>query len=81
MRITPSMSSLEALLSKLPSVGPSANGYCEMSMPVLTVNQRGPMAGAAKEEMEEEEYGSSSSMSYYVNHVGKADQHHRQQEF
>jgi len=72
MRITPSMSSLEALLSKLPSVGPatpsgpaSSLGYYEM--PML-------MPAVAKEEMDAEEYGSSSLSTYYVN-VSKPDHH------
>lgn len=38
MKITPSMSSLEALLSKLPSVGapPASGGYCESQPPLLS---------------------------------------------
>ena len=76
MRITPSMSSLEALLSKLPSVGPPAAassgpaspfGYYEMPMlmPSSSVHQR---PAVAKEEMvDAEEYGSSSMSTYYVN--------------
>lgn len=75
-RITPSMSSLEALLSKLPSVGPPAAassgpaspfGYYEMPMlmPSSSVHQR---PAVAKEEMvDAEEYGSSSMSTYYVN--------------
>lgn len=69
MRITPSMSSLEALLSKLPPVGPpppgSSPGYFEM--PVLMQPQK-PSLGAAeteraaaKEEMQEE-YGQESGI-------------------
>ncbi|CAL9196782.1 unnamed protein product [Musa hybrid cultivar] len=67
MRITPSMSSLEALLSKLPPVGPpppgSSPGYFEM--PVLMQPQKPSLGGAeteraaAKEEMQEE-YGQES---------------------
>ncbi|XP_008780939.2 protein RICE SALT SENSITIVE 3 [Phoenix dactylifera] len=80
VRITPSMSSLEALLSRLPSVGPapsgSSTGYYEMP-PGLVPAPRPPMGlmGMAKEKMEE--YGnergmdfrgeSSSSVSYYLN--------------
>ncbi|RRT52321.1 hypothetical protein GW17_00046604 [Ensete ventricosum] len=69
MRITPSMSSLEALLSKLPPVGPpppgSSPGYFEM--PVFLQPQK-PSLGAAeteraaaKEEMQEE-YGQESGI-------------------
>ncbi|KAG1326990.1 protein RICE SALT SENSITIVE 3 [Cocos nucifera] len=66
-RITPSMSSLEALLAKLPSVGPAApgpsTGYCEMPPAglVSAQTQRPPMGAmgmerVAKEETEDE-YG------------------------
>ncbi|KAG1364064.1 putative protein RICE SALT SENSITIVE 3 [Cocos nucifera] len=81
--ITPSMSSLEALLSKLPPVGPapsgSSTGYYEMP-PGLASAQRPPMGlvgveRVAKEEMEEHGNGrgmdlggeNSSSMSSYLN--------------
>ncbi|KAJ0038937.1 hypothetical protein Pint_23030 [Pistacia integerrima] len=64
MKITPSMSSLEALLSKLPSVvPPSASGYCESQQPVVlrfgTTTQRPmeliEMEKGAKEEMDDRE--------------------------
>ncbi|XP_044488308.1 uncharacterized protein LOC123213044 isoform X2 [Mangifera indica] len=68
MKITPSMSSLEALLSKLPSVvPPSASGHCESQQPVVlsrfgttTQTQRPAMESSevqkvAKEEMEDGE--------------------------
>lgn len=79
MRIVPSMSSLDALLSKLPPVGllpnpPSGTSQEFLEAPVLVQPQK-DMGRAAKEEMEEEEYGqergmvepggeSSSSMPY-----------------
>lgn len=64
MKITPSMSSLEALLSKLPSVvPPSASGYCESQQPVVsqfgTTPQRSmeliEMEKVAKEEVDDRE--------------------------
>lgn len=65
--ITPSMSSLEALLSKLPEVGPStavasgsSNRYYDQANLQI-----------AKEEVDEDAYG-SSSMSYYVGNVNDA---------
>ncbi|XP_044491439.1 protein RICE SALT SENSITIVE 3-like [Mangifera indica] len=77
MKITPSMSSLEALLSKLPSVvPPPASGYCESKQPVLpqfgAAAQRPAMEliemeKVAKEEMDDREdqyrgeHGESSS--------------------
>ncbi|KAJ4813941.1 Serine/threonine-protein kinase WNK (With No Lysine)-like protein [Rhynchospora pubera] len=79
VRIMPSMSSLEALLSKLPSVGPSPSGSSssqgQYDVPVFVPGQRS-VPVVAKEEVEDE-YGqervmdiggeASSSMSYYVN--------------
>ncbi|OMO89905.1 hypothetical protein COLO4_19528 [Corchorus olitorius] len=81
MKITPSMSSLEALLSKLPSVVPTqaAAGYCESQQQsqFLTSSQRpveymNGMEKVAKEEIDEEyrpeqqDMGeSSSSISAY----------------
>ncbi|KAL5720325.1 hypothetical protein ACHQM5_008403 [Ranunculus cassubicifolius] len=77
-QITPSMSSLEALLSKLPSVvpatsSPSSSGYCDPTQQFLTTSQR-PLEFlemGTKEEIDDE-YGherdmgeSSSSMSMY----------------
>ncbi|XP_010913542.1 protein RICE SALT SENSITIVE 3 isoform X2 [Elaeis guineensis] len=67
-RITPSMSSLEALLAKLPSVGPAApsssTGYYEMPPGLVSAPTQRPPMGAmgmervAKEETEEEDqYG------------------------
>ncbi|KAK0574712.1 hypothetical protein LWI29_027839 [Acer saccharum] len=84
MKITPSMSSLEALLSKLPSVVPpphsSTSGYCTsdqlMSQQQFTSSTQMEKAAATKEEMDEE-YNhhdhvgggeSSSSMSGYPHH-------------
>ncbi|WOL06541.1 hypothetical protein Cni_G15275 [Canna indica] len=75
MRITPSMSSLEALLSKLPPVGPpqhvsgtSSPGYYEMPAAAAALMQpQKPSLGTeemekvAKEEMEEE-YGQESGV-------------------
>jgi hypothetical protein len=79
VRIMPSMSSLEALLSKLPSVGPSPSGSSssqgQYHMPVFVPGQRS-VPVVAKEEIEDEyaqdrvvDIGgeNSSSMSYYVN--------------
>ncbi|XP_022775571.1 protein RICE SALT SENSITIVE 3-like [Durio zibethinus] len=79
MKITPSMSSLEALLSKLPSVvPPQASGYCEsqpLSQSPFLSSQRPVeyigMEKVAKEEIDEEyrpeqDMGeSSSSISAY----------------
>ncbi|KAF8390374.1 hypothetical protein HHK36_024900 [Tetracentron sinense] len=75
LKITPSMSSLEALLSKLPSVvPPPSTGYCES-----------PPQFVAKEEIDEE-YGherdmgeSSSSMSSYHHHHHHQHYHHQHQ--
>ncbi|KAH0462246.1 hypothetical protein IEQ34_009821 [Dendrobium chrysotoxum] len=82
MKIAPSMSSLEALLSKLPSVGPAPPGMLQPSlgcydMPVSMTGtaQRSAMDGGGGERVTKEEvdeYGageSSSSMpySYYAN--------------
>nr|QDF82425.1 protein RICE SALT SENSITIVE 3 isoform X1 [Cymbidium goeringii] len=82
MSIAPSMSSLEALLSKLPSVGPSLPSMPQPSlgcydMPVLVTGttQRPAMDGGGEERATKEEideYGageSSNSMpySYYAN--------------
>ncbi|PIA40434.1 hypothetical protein AQUCO_02500260v1 [Aquilegia coerulea] len=76
VKITPSMSSLEALLSKLPSVvpttSPSSSGYCESSQQFLSSQRPLDLMGmgnVAKEEVDDE-YGrdmgeSSSSMSMY----------------
>ncbi|RVW47275.1 Protein RICE SALT sensitive 3 [Vitis vinifera] len=79
MKITPSMSSLEALLSKLPSVVPVSSqptsGYCE-SQPQFLSSQRPlellGMEKVTKEEIDDQEYRhekdvgeSSSSMSAY----------------
>ncbi|PKA52659.1 Transcription factor bHLH155 [Apostasia shenzhenica] len=74
MRIAPSMSSLEALLSKLPSVGPVPPlGSCDMPV-ILAANQRPPppVAGErlAKEE-EVEEYDGDAYNAYYGTHVSK----------
>lgn len=80
VRIMPSMSSLEALLSKLPSVGPSPSGSSssqgQYDMPVFIPGHQRTVPVMAKEEIEDE-YGqervmdiggeNSSSMSYYVN--------------
>ncbi|KAM7250354.1 hypothetical protein ACFE04_022237 [Oxalis oulophora] len=77
IKITPSMSSLEALLSKLPSVVPP--GYCEMQQ---SVQFRAPMdlMTVAKEEMhmdhhesEQQDHGESSSASMIAYH-----RHHQQ---
>ena len=77
MKITPSMSSLEALLSKLPSVvPPKDSGYCEsQSQPQFLSSRRHleytGMEKVAKEEIDEEyrpeqDMGeSSSSISAY----------------
>ncbi|XP_022726634.1 protein RICE SALT SENSITIVE 3-like [Durio zibethinus] len=77
MKITPSMSSLEALLSKLPSVvPPQASGYCESLPQSQFLSSQRPvqyigMEKAAKEEIDEEirpeqDMGeSSSSISAY----------------
>lgn len=69
LRITPSMSSLEALLSKLPSVVPPSS---QSPSQFLAAQQRPlefiSMEKLAKEEIEEEFYGpetSSSSMPAY----------------
>ncbi|KAJ6793593.1 putative transcription factor MYC2-like [Iris pallida] len=68
MSIRPSMSSLEALLSKLPAVAPgepspSSLGYYGQTRPAV----------AYKEEVDQEEYGDSSSMSsYYDVNVSKS---------
>ncbi|KAF9606960.1 hypothetical protein IFM89_030258 [Coptis chinensis] len=76
IKITPSMSSLEALLSKLPSVVPttSSSGYCEPTQQFLSSQRPLELMGmgnVAKEEIDNE-YGherdmgdSSSSMSLY----------------
>ena len=79
MKITPSMSSLEALLSKLPSVVPVSSqptsGYCE-SQPQFLSSQRPlellGMEKVTKEEIDDQEYRhekdvgeSSSSISAY----------------
>lgn len=86
MKITPSMSSLEALLSKLPSVVPPQNsgGYCESQQLSLSqyVSTQRPMEFIQMEKVAKEETGeeyrtehdvgeSSSSMSGYHHH-----QHH-----
>ncbi|KAK9276964.1 hypothetical protein L1049_006503 [Liquidambar formosana] len=78
LKITPSMSSLEALLSKLPSVVPppaSAAGYCESAEQQFVSSQRPlelmGMEKVMKEESDHEEYSrhekdmgeSSSSMA------------------
>ncbi|XP_028123201.1 uncharacterized protein LOC114320267 isoform X2 [Camellia sinensis] len=83
MRITPSMSSLEALLSKLPSVvppsPPAGSTYCEAQPPhYLSPNRNMELMGmekvVAKEEIDEaqkqeKDVGeSSSSMSSYPRH-------------
>ncbi|XVF02411.1 hypothetical protein REPUB_Repub04eG0173400 [Reevesia pubescens] len=77
MKITPSMSSLEALLSKLPSVvPPQASGYCEPQSESQFLSSQRPveyigMEKVAKEEIDEEyrpeqDMGeSSSSISAY----------------
>ncbi|KAJ3694928.1 hypothetical protein LUZ60_000305 [Juncus effusus] len=81
VRIMPSMSSLEALLSKLPSVGPTPSGSSSSQGQFdarLFVPAQRSVTIAAKEEIEDE-YGhergnldlggheNTSSMSYYVN--------------
>ncbi|OVA03717.1 Transcription factor MYC/MYB N-terminal [Macleaya cordata] len=85
MKITPSMSALQALLSKLPSVvptpSPSSSGYCE-SLPQFISSQRplelGEMPKMTKEETDDEyrrerEMGeSSNSISYHY----QQQQHH-----
>ncbi|GLT86412.1 hypothetical protein SLE2022_377110 [Rubroshorea leprosula] len=89
MKITPSMSSLEALLSKLPSVvPPQASGYCE-SQPqfqIASSSQRpleySEIEKVAKEEMDEEfrpeqEVGESSS-SIAAYHRQQQHFHHHQ---
>lgn len=64
MRITPSMSSLEALLSKLPSVGPTSphfeaqNHYSPATRPM----------GVAKEEYEEEDDDEDNHRQHYSYH-------------
>ncbi|KAG0466713.1 hypothetical protein HPP92_018293 [Vanilla planifolia] len=72
-RISPSMSSLEALLSKLPSVGQVPQGCYEMPAVATRRTDSGGVEGArvAKEEFGEGDYGggeSSSSMAdgYYA---------------
>ena len=75
MTITPSMSSLEALLSKLPSVEPpQASGYCESQSQFLSSQRPVEYIGmekVAKQEIDEEyrpehDMGeSSSSISAY----------------
>ncbi|XP_072977537.1 protein RICE SALT SENSITIVE 3-like [Typha angustifolia] len=61
IRIMPSMSSLEALLSKLPSVSPGPSGSSSpvyYEMPVMMSSSQRPspgLMGTAKEEIEEEE--------------------------
>ncbi|XP_020593175.1 uncharacterized protein LOC110033509 [Phalaenopsis equestris] len=88
MRIEPSMTSLEALLSKLPSVGPASPGMSQPSldlynMPALMtgMSRRAAMDGGggggervAKEEVDE--YGAgetSSSLPYsYIANVNKS---------
>lgn len=82
--ITPSMSSLEALLSKLPSVGPTGPAHLELMGSPTAAQIR-----VAKEEMisnhhhhQERESGdhqSSSSMSsYHHHHQSFANYHHHQ---
>lgn len=85
MKITPSMSSLEALLSKLPSVVPPPPGYgsdqhqfVTPPRPLEFMGVTENVAVTAKEEVAEDEYGqgsgggdSSSSAYYHLHH------HHR----
>ncbi|KAF9626309.1 hypothetical protein IFM89_032158 [Coptis chinensis] len=80
VRITPSMSSLEALLAKLPSVvptstSPSSSGYCESMPPHFLPSHRQLELNANVvddtdgEYRQENEMGESSgSMSQYYNH-------------
>ncbi|KAI3817552.1 hypothetical protein L1987_11347 [Smallanthus sonchifolius] len=81
LNITPSMSSLEALLSKLPSVVPASSSpqpvppFCEAAPPQYIAAVNRPMelwTVEAKEEVEEEEVKDSgecsSSMTSYNNH-------------
>ncbi|XVF44050.1 hypothetical protein PTKIN_Ptkin02bG0089400 [Pterospermum kingtungense] len=87
MKITPSMSSLEALLSKLPSVvPPQASGYCESQSHSQFLSSQRPveymgMEKVAKEEIDEEhrpeqDMGeSSSSISAY-----RRQQHYHHQD-
>ncbi|GAV90624.1 bHLH-MYC_N domain-containing protein [Cephalotus follicularis] len=87
MKITPSMSSLEALLSKLPSVvPPSASGYCESESQKLFVSTQRPMEFMAKEKAAEEDIDkeyrseqdvgeSSSSMTGYRRHQQHYNHH------
>ncbi|XP_043706873.1 protein RICE SALT SENSITIVE 3-like isoform X2 [Telopea speciosissima] len=91
VKITPSMSSLEALLSKLPSVvpspSPSSSGYCE-STPQLLLSPHQPLELMGKEKMDkeeiEEEYGegretsegSSSMSSYHYHHHHNSNYEH-----
>ncbi|XP_068642435.1 protein RICE SALT SENSITIVE 3-like [Aristolochia californica] len=76
MAITPSMTSLEALLSKLPSVGPSpsssSSGFYESPPAYLSAQRPLEQIGYGKIAKQEadEEYGhgeSGSSMSSYLN--------------
>ncbi|KVI05617.1 hypothetical protein Ccrd_016038 [Cynara cardunculus var. scolymus] len=88
LNITPSMSSLEALLSKLPSVVPVSSSpppvppFCEAAPPQYVVAGSRPMefwGVEAKEEVEEEDVKEggecSSSMSSYNNHEHLGYQH------
>ncbi|KAJ6850361.1 putative transcription factor MYC2-like [Iris pallida] len=78
MRITPSMSSLEALLSKLPAVAPGepgpSLGYYEVPMlvPPKSPAARTSPPAVAKEEVDQEYGGSSSMSSYYHANVSKS---------
>ncbi|PIA62139.1 hypothetical protein AQUCO_00200264v1 [Aquilegia coerulea] len=79
IKITPSMSSLEALLAKLPSVvpttSPSSSGYCESMPQYLSPNRPLEHNGKLAKEDTDGEYRqdseageSSSSMSQYYHH-------------
>ncbi|XXG55400.1 hypothetical protein AAC387_Pa03g3080 [Persea americana] len=84
MKITPSMSSLEALLSKLPSVGPAPSGFYE-SQPCMSLQRPLDLmtVGKVAKEETDDEYGgergmnlageSSSSMPSYHSDISKAN--------
>ncbi|KAH7570249.1 hypothetical protein ACOSP7_018272 [Xanthoceras sorbifolium] len=89
MKITPSMSSLEALLSKLPSVVPpssSSGGYCTESQPMLMSQYASStqkpmefiqMEKTTKEEMDEEYRSSEHDVGESSSSMsGYGHQHH-----
>jgi hypothetical protein len=66
-RMTPSINSLDALLSKLPAVGPSS-GHMYGEIPVLIAAQKQEIERAALKEQKEMNGGETSgSMNYLVN--------------